>query len=72
MKEQALKLAIEFDELAEIGFEIVLQSESDSPIAQQMTQLHIKYSKEHQANAQLLRKLVAEIERLENDANKNT
>jgi len=64
MIEQALKLARDFDELAEIGFEQVLRSESDSLIAQQLAQLHIKYAKEHQANAQLLRDMVAEIERL--------
>jgi hypothetical protein len=64
MIEQALKLAKDFDEQAEMGFEMVLRAESDSLIAQQVAQLHIKYAKEHQANAQLLRDMVAEIERL--------
>jgi hemerythrin-like domain-containing protein len=34
-------------------------------------QYQVQFAKEHQANAQLLRDLVEEIERLE-DANKNT
>ena len=69
MKQQALELAIEFDELAEISFDMVLRAESDSPIAQQLTQLHVKYAKDHQRNAQLLRDMVAEIERLEDIRN---
>jgi predicted urease superfamily metal-dependent hydrolase len=70
MKEQALKVAKDFDELAEIGFEHVLRSEGDSAISRQLMQYQVQFAKEHQANAQLLRDLVAEIERLE-DANKN-
>ncbi len=66
MKEQALELAKEFDELAEISYEMVLRSESDSPIAQQLTGLHVKYAKDHQRNAQLLRDLVDELDKQEN------
>lgn len=64
MIEQALKLAADFDEQAEIGFELVLRSEGTSPVSQQLSQLHVKYAKEHQANAQLLRDMAAEIIRL--------
>jgi len=70
MKQQALKVAKDFDELAEIGFENVLRSEGDTPTSRQLMQHQLQFAKEHQANAQLLRDLVAEIERLEN-ANKN-
>jgi len=70
MKEQALKVAKDFDEMAEIGFESVLRSEGDTPVARQLMHYQLQFAKEHQANAQLLRDLVAEIERLE-DANKN-
>jgi hypothetical protein len=62
MKEQALKLAKEFDELAEIGFETVLRSENESPLGKQLTQYHISFAKDHQRNAQLLRDLVAALE----------
>jgi hypothetical protein len=71
MKEQALELAKEFDEMAEMNFDMVLRSENDSPVGQQLSGLHIKFAKDYQRNAQLLRDMVAEIERLEN-ANKNT
>jgi hypothetical protein len=62
MKEQALKLAKEFDELAEIGFETVLRSENESPLGKHLTQYHISFAKDHQRNAQLLRDLVAALE----------
>jgi hypothetical protein len=62
MKEQALKLAEDFDELAQIGFEMVLMAEGDSPISKQVAHYQIQYAKDHQRNAQLLRDLVAEIE----------
>jgi hypothetical protein len=62
MKEQALKLAKEFDELAEIGFETVLRSENESPLGKQLTQYHISFAKDHQRNAQLLRDLVVALE----------
>jgi hypothetical protein len=65
MKEQALKVAKDFDELAEIGFENVLRSEGDTDVSRQLMQYQVQYAKEHQENAQLLRDLVAEIERLE-------
>lgn len=70
MKEQALNLAKIFDEQAEFGFELVLRSDEDNETAKMLSRHHIQFAKEHQANAQLLRDLVAEINRLqaENDA----
>ena len=62
MKEQALELAKEFDELAEIGFETVLRSDNDSPLGKQLTQYHINFAKDHQRNSQLLRDLVVALE----------
>lgn len=70
MKEQALKLANVFDEQAEFSFDMVLRSEGDSDVAQLLNRHHIQFAKEYQANAQLLRDMVAEITRLEEQLNK--
>lgn len=69
MKQQALELAKIFDEQAEFGFELVLRADGDSEMSKYLSQHHVKYAKEHQVNAQLLRDMVAEIDRLqaEND-----
>lgn len=64
MIEQALKLAADFDEQAEFMFELALRSDADSPMSQQMNHYHVKFGKEHQANAKLIRDMVAEIQRL--------
>jgi hypothetical protein len=65
MKKKALKVAADFDEMAQFGFDNVLRSEGDTPVSRQLMQHQVQYAKEHQENAQLLRDLVAEIERLE-------
>lgn len=64
MIEQALKLARDFDEQADFMFEIALRSDGDTDTAKQLIHYHIKFAKEHQANAQLVRDMVAEIVRL--------
>lgn len=64
MIEQALKLARDFDEQADFMFEIALRSDGDTETSQQLIHYHIKFAKEHQANAQLVRDMVAEIEKL--------
>ena len=64
MIEQALKLAADFDEQAGFMYEIALRSDADSPISQQMNHYHVKFAKEHEANAKLVRDMVAEIQKL--------
>lgn len=64
MIEQALKLAADFDEQAGFMYEMALKSDADSPVAQQLNHYHVKFAKEHEANAQLVRDMVAEIQRL--------
>lgn len=70
MKEQALNLAKIFDEQADFGFELVLRSDEDNETAKMLSRHHIQFAKEHQANAQLLRDMVAEITRLEEELSK--
>ena len=71
MKEQALKLAADFDEMADFGFEMALRTEGDTDVSRQLMHHNIQYAKEHQANARLLRTLVEEINRLEEKINKD-
>lgn len=69
MRQQALELAKIFDEQAEFGFELVLRADGDSELSKLLTSHHVRFAKEHQVNAQLLRDLVAKIDHLqaEND-----
>lgn len=74
MLQKAQKLAEDFDEQAGFMYELALKSDNDSPISQQMNHYHVKFAKEHESNAQLVRDMIAEIQRLreQNDTNKNT
>jgi hypothetical protein len=67
MKDEALKLAKIFDEQAEFGFELVLRSDEDTDMSRMLSRHHVQYAKEHQANAELLREMVAEIGRLQEE-----
>lgn len=67
MRDQALKLAELFDEQAEFGFSLVLNSDEDTEMSRLLSRHHVQFAKEHQANAELLREMVAEIGRLQEE-----
>jgi hypothetical protein len=65
LKQKALALAEIFDEQADFGFEMVLQADGTTDVSRQVQHYQIKFAKEHQDNAQLLRELVDAINWLE-------
>lgn len=65
LKQKALELAESFDEQAAFGFEVILQQEATTDIEREVQHYRIKFAKEHQDNAQLLRELVDAINWLE-------